>query len=50
VLLETVPAELDVDAARTTRLRDELRARRGGSPLPMINRGEGYERMLQKEK
>ena len=50
VLLETVPAELDVDAARTTRLRDELRARRGGSPLPMINRGEGYERMLQKGK
>jgi len=50
VLLETVPAELDVDAARTTRLRDELRARRGGSPLPMIDRGEGYERMLQKGK
>ena len=50
VLLETVPAELDVDAARTTRRRDELRARRGGSPLPMIDRGEGYERMLQKGK
>jgi N-methylhydantoinase B len=50
VLLETVPAELDVDAARTRRLRDELRARRGGSPLPMIDRGEGYARMLQKGK
>jgi len=51
VLIETSEAaELKVDAARTSRLRDELRARRGGTPLPMIDRGDGYERMLQEGK
>ncbi len=51
VLIETSEAaELKVDAARTSRLRDELRARRGGTPLPMIDRGDGYEQMLQEGK
>ena len=38
----------DVDAAATANLRCELRARRRG-PLPMIDRGEGYEKMLRGE-
>jgi N-methylhydantoinase B len=38
--------ELEVDAAGTVELRRQLRAPRGGSPLPMIDRGEGYVRML----
>jgi N-methylhydantoinase B len=42
--------ELEVDAARTADLRQELRARRGGAPLPMIDRGEGYARMLHRGK
>jgi N-methylhydantoinase B len=42
--------ELEVDVPRTAELREELRARRGGSPLPMIDRGEGYARMLHRDK
>jgi N-methylhydantoinase B len=42
-------AEFTVDAARTAKLREELRARRGGTPLPMIDRGAGYEEMLRRE-
>jgi hypothetical protein len=41
---------LEVDVPRTAELREELRARRGGSPLPMIDRGEGYARMLHRGK
>jgi N-methylhydantoinase B len=48
VLVEsTTAAEFTVDAARTAKLREELRARRGGAPLPMIDRGEGYAQMLR---
>ena len=37
-----------VDESATARLRDELRAKRNGS-LPVIDRGEGYEKMLRGE-
>jgi hypothetical protein len=42
--------ELEVDAAGTVELRRQLRARRGVSPLPMIDRGQGYVRMLHETK
>jgi N-methylhydantoinase B len=46
VLIETATSEeFEVDIARTTRLREEMRARRG--PLPMIDRGAGYQAMLR---
>lgn len=38
----------DVDAAATATLRADLRAQRTG-PLPMIDRGPGYERMMRGE-
>jgi N-methylhydantoinase B len=37
-----------IDAAATAALRGKLAARRGGS-RPMIDRGEGYEKMLRGE-
>jgi N-methylhydantoinase B len=37
-----------VDEAATSRLRGELRAKRT-EPLPVIDRGEGYEKMLRGE-
>jgi N-methylhydantoinase B len=43
----STPAEFEVDFARTAKLREELRARCGGAPLAMIDRGEGYEQMLR---
>jgi N-methylhydantoinase B len=48
VLTESAAAEeCEVDAARTVTLRDALRARRANAPLPMIDRGEGYDAMLR---
>src|SRR5205085_1406901 len=48
VLTESAaPEECEVDAARTAKLRDALRARRANAPLPMIDRGEGYDAMLR---
>jgi N-methylhydantoinase B len=38
--------EFDIDAPRTEKLRAQMRARRGGMPLPMVDRGEGYIEML----
>ena len=38
----------EIDQAATSRRRDELRKERKGS-LPMIDRGEGYEKMLRGE-
>jgi N-methylhydantoinase B len=37
-----------VDETATGQLRSELRAKRG-SELPVIDRGEGYEKMLRGE-
>jgi N-methylhydantoinase B len=45
----TGSSELDIDVAATEKLRNELRAARP-SPLPMIDRGEGYARMRREEK
>ena len=41
--------EFDIDAARTEKLREQMRARRRGVPLPMIDRGEGYIQMLRQK-
>jgi N-methylhydantoinase B len=50
VLMEpSTPGEFEVDSARTAKLRQELNARRDGAPLPMIDRGEGYEKMRREE-
>jgi N-methylhydantoinase B len=38
--------EFDIDSPRTEKLRAQMRARRGGMPLPMVDRGEGYIEML----
>ena len=43
------PEEFEVDTARTARLRKSLRAQRSDTPLPMIDRGEGYEQMRREE-
>jgi N-methylhydantoinase B len=43
-----VETEYAVDEAATAKLRGELRAARQG-PLPLIDRGPGYERMLRGE-
>ncbi|MET0680605.1 MAG: hydantoinase B/oxoprolinase family protein, partial [Burkholderiales bacterium] len=52
VVLVTRDAEVEtaytVDAAVTAKLRDELRAARNG-PLPLIDRGPGYDKMLRGE-
>ena len=40
--------DYSVDEAATLKLRDELRAQRT-TPLPMIDRGPGYEKMLRGE-
>ena len=50
VAREAVAEEDDysVDEAATLKLRDELRAQRT-APLPMIDRGSGYEKMLRGE-
>ena len=45
VLIESSrDGEFELHVARTAKLREELHARRG-TPLAMIDRGEGYERM-----
>jgi N-methylhydantoinase B len=45
VLIETARSgEFEVDFVQTAKLREDLRARRG-TPLAMVDRGEGYERM-----
>ena len=48
VVLIAAGDEYRIDMAATTQLRSELRAKRGG-PLPVIDRGEGYEKMLRGE-
>ena len=48
VVLIAAGDEYRIDMAATTQLRSELRATRGG-PLPVIDRGEGYEKMLRGE-
>jgi len=49
ILIEAAHGELEIDSASTMRLRDDLRARRG-TPLAVIDRGEGYERMRQDDR
>ncbi|NVO16366.1 MAG: hydantoinase B/oxoprolinase family protein [Rhodoplanes sp.] len=46
VLITSAEGEAAVDAAATSALRDEIRLRRS-SPLPMIDRGPGFEAMLR---
>jgi hypothetical protein len=36
-----------IDVPATAKLRDALRNRREGQPLPMIDRGAGYQVMLR---
>jgi N-methylhydantoinase B len=43
-----VETEYVVDEAATAKLRGEMRASRKG-PLPLIDRGPGYEKMLRGE-
>ena len=43
-----VETEYAVDGAATAKLRAEMRAARKG-PLPLIDRGPGYEKMLRGE-
>ena len=49
ILIEAAHGGLEIDSASTMRLRDDLRARRG-TPLAVIDRGEGYERMRQDDR
>ena len=48
MILEKRKDEFVVDEAATAKLRDEQRAKRKG-PLPLIDRGPGYEKMLRGE-
>jgi N-methylhydantoinase B len=43
-----VETEYAVDEAATAKLRGEMRAARKG-PLPLLERGPGYEKMLRGE-
>jgi N-methylhydantoinase B len=47
VLVEAPPDCYQIDAPATAQLRDALRNRRHGQPLPMIDRGAGYQAMLR---
>jgi N-methylhydantoinase B len=47
VLVEAPPDCYQIDAPATAKLRDALRNRRHGQPLPMIDRGTGYQAMLR---
>jgi N-methylhydantoinase B len=50
ILLRVIPNdEYELDAEGTTKLRQELRARRTAPP-PMIDRGEGYVQMLRERR
>jgi len=47
-LIERTPGVWEVDLPASTRQREELRRRRGNTPVPMIDRGPGYQKMLSR--